>query len=72
MKFHVPQGGLVDGWGNCLGITWWLQYHVGRMHQNACGCALSRFPANDDQCMAFDAGVRLAELFCCRIVSTAP
>ena len=51
MKFHEPQGGLVDGWRNCLGITWWLQHHVGRMDQNA--CALSRFTANDGQCMAF-------------------
>ena len=52
--------GWLDGWRNCLGITWWLQHHVGRMHQNA--YALSRCPANDGQCMAFDAGVRLTEL----------
>ena len=51
MKFHEPQGELVDGWGNCRGKTWWLQHHVGRMHQNA--CAFSRFPANDGQFMAF-------------------
>ena len=62
MRFREPQGQLAR-WLEILSqYNMVLQHRVGRMHQNA--DTLSRLPANEGQCIAYDAGVRLEDLPC--------